>query len=206
PARRDTSVGQGRRAPGVQSRLRQVARAGQQPRRRLRTGRRGPGVGVGGVKQGTIEAGVQETETAAAWFASSGDVAGRAEAEHQLGALYKAMGRQGDSASAYRLAIELFEIEDDAHGIGKASHGLANTLRNMGQMAEARVMLDRARENLGRAGNRAGVAWCANGLGELARVEEDFDTAERCYHDAQATLTRLGSSDAIIPGINLALT
>jgi len=99
----------------------------------------------------------------------------------------------------------LHEASDDADGLGQALRGLAHIAHCGRDYEVARHTMERARKQFATAGNRRMVGSCLNDLGELARDQGDLETAEQLYRTAWSLFLSIGSSEAIVCQLNLAL-
>lgn len=81
-----------------------------------------------------------------------GDTTGQASTLNQLGTLYDQLGRLEEAASFYRQAADRFK--DDRANEGRTRNNLADTLRKLGRLDEARQEIERAivcKQGLGHA-------------------------------------------------------
>jgi tetratricopeptide (TPR) repeat protein len=74
-----------------------------------------------------------------------------------------------------------------------------------GRVTTARAAYDIARERFERLGMRFGVAECANGQAEIARLQGDLDAAERGYQRAVDMHEAIGTGSAAVYRANLGL-
>lgn len=97
-----------------------------------------------------------------------GDVAGQAATLSQLGNLHDQLGHLEDAATFYRQAAD--RSKDDRANEGRTRNNLADTLRKLGRLGEARQEIERAivcKQGLG----HAAVPWTTWGI--LSDIETD---------------------------------
>lgn len=97
-----------------------------------------------------------------------GDTAGQASTLNQLGLLYDQLGRLKEAATFYRQAADRFK--DDRANEGRTRNNLADTLRKLGRLDEARQEIERASDCLQGLG-QAAEPWKTSGI--LSNIETD---------------------------------
>ncbi|HNG78287.1 MAG TPA: tetratricopeptide repeat protein [Burkholderiaceae bacterium] len=125
---------------------------------------------IGRVQQdaGQAQAAEEAYRRALAITVQLGDTAGQAMTLHQLGRLYYQLGRIEEAAAFYRQAVD--RIAGNIAKEGLVRSNLADTLRKLGRMDEARQEIERAivcKQGLGHAAD----PWTAWGI--LSDIEAD---------------------------------
>jgi tetratricopeptide (TPR) repeat protein len=116
----------------------------------------------------------------------SNDVAGQAGTLNQLGLLYaNVLGRPEDAVTHCRQAADRYVELQDVAGEGRARSNLANTLRRLGRLAEARREIERAIECMRGLGHAA-EPWKTWGiLADIERADGHPAEARRAAEQAR---------------------
>lgn len=117
---------------------------------------------------------------------------GEAEAVNALGVGYGRLGQIADAEEQYRRSMELRESIGHRRGIANSLRNLAQLATVRGQTAEAATMLDRARGLYDALGDRAGLAAVDNELGVLAEERGDYAQALESFRLALRGREALG--------------
>jgi len=116
--------------------------------------------------------------------------------------------RLGDLDGAARLYGEGLVRAQEAKletAMAEAHWGIGYVALWKADYESARVHFLEQRRLLTAQGNQLGIARATNGLGELARLEGDLETAERDYRRALSLHHAIGSSGTLVTRLNLAL-
>lgn len=122
-----------------------------------------------------------------------------------LGDVARLQGAYEESAGHCRNALARFRALDDVRGEGEALNGLAGVYLGMGQLEQAERYTRAALERFDTAGARFGVASTRNLLGDIFRAAGRTAAASSEYQSSEEGLRALGSQEAHVPSLNLAL-
>ncbi len=114
-------------------------------------------------------------------------------------------GRFDDALKLGRRALGRFDALEDARGRADAMTALAAVARSMGDHEKTEEYSRKAVEMYEQMGSRFGVAVARNILAEILRLRGDLAGAEDAYRTAENALRALGSPEAFVPQLNLAL-
>jgi eukaryotic-like serine/threonine-protein kinase len=117
---------------------------------------------------------------------------GEAEAVNALGVGYGRLGQIADAEEQFRRSMELREAIGHRRGIANSLRNLAQLATVRGQTSEAAAMLDRARSLYDGLGDRAGLAAVDNELGVLAEERGDYAQALESFRLALRGREALG--------------
>lgn len=134
-----------------------------------------------------------------------GDDEERARSLLALGDVARLRGDPEAAVRSCRRALQLFVDLGDVRGQGDAVLGLAGVARSQGDYAALEKLARRAITLYEGTASRFGLASCHNNLGEVLRGRGDLPGAEDAYRRAEALFHGLGSSEALVPRINLGL-
>lgn len=115
------------------------------------------------------------------------------------------IGRLGEAQDAIELAIEGYRAANDELGVANSLLALGGLHLRTNKLERAQLQLEAAAERFRVRGVRFGLAEADNRLGEVARLRGDHEKATIHYRRALSGLTSIGSSEAIIPRLNLGL-
>ena len=102
-------------------------------------------------------------------------------------------------------ALEIFESLDDLLWQARCLTAISTRLIATDRYDEARENSKNAMDAARRAGARVVEASCWNDLGEIARFQNDWETARECYRRAEELYALSGSRSRFTARINLAL-
>ena len=125
-----------------------------------------------------------------------------ADCLHDLGIVAQRQGELGDAATLQRLALARYGPEDP-YGRAMCCISLAELAQKAGRLDEAAAGFSQGIDLLERAGNRYGVAYALNGLGELDRRRGELSEARDRYERSAVVFRELGSPQELIPRLNL---
>lgn len=129
----------------------------------------------------------------------------RAAVEYQMARIYSHVGDAPRAARYYQRAADGHDGWSDPLGRLKAMNGLAGTLWQLGEQAEARARFEEVREASRRYGLTSTEATAVNGLGLLAVGREEFSTSITLFEDARARFQSLGlKAQALLCDLNIA--
>ncbi len=123
----------------------------------------------------------------------------------KMGAL---LSRGGNREQAVGVLLEaLSSLQEVGHkvGIGDCMLELAYAAMGAGDLKRARRLVDDAALHLREAGSRSAMAKCLNFQGEIARLQDRLERAERYYRQSRDTYRAISSDQAFLPTANLGL-
>ncbi len=126
-------------------------------------------------------------------FGAAKDRKGQAECWMLTGFSHAYAGRLEDATTCFGESLAAFQEVGDVRGEGFSREGLSSVAATSGDAAASR---EHARAGLAiarRDGLRALEGRCLILLGDAARLDEEFDLAERHYRDALALFEAIGS-------------
>lgn len=144
-------------------------------------------------------------EEAARLAAEIGDRALLARARSAMAQALLLSGELDAAGTCARAALETAGETGDDDLAAEALLTLSFVEKQAGLLAEAAERAERARERLERRGRRSGVAYALVQQGEVARLQGDLATAERCYREALSVHRALGHGHASHEEANLGL-
>ncbi len=126
---------------------------------------------------------------------------------HAQWLLARARAALGDSEGALEalLAAERYFLEhDEVVSAAQCLLARGRVICQLGRFDEAEDLVNQARSDLRRAGDRTGFAESLNNLGDIARLMGDGDAAEEYYRVARERCEHLGSPHVVVAEVNLA--
>jgi tetratricopeptide (TPR) repeat protein len=129
-----------------------------------------------------------------------------AQARAELGDVEASRGRLEEARHWARAALGDFERLDDERGQARCWQMLGELDREAGLYVTARELLSTARRLYESSGYRWGTASVLNSEGDVARHTGDLDAAEQSYRRSTGLFKAIGSSSAVYPQYNHALT
>ena len=139
------------------------------------------------------------------YFEQADDVQGMARCRHRMGDLSRVRGDLDGSLVHYEEACRLYAEAGERHGLARARFGMGQARQQMQQLTRADELLEMALSSFRAVGNLYDIAYCFNALGESARAFGDLRRARSYYERALGALVALGSPDASLIRLNLAL-
>ncbi|HEX6862444.1 MAG TPA: tetratricopeptide repeat protein, partial [Thermoanaerobaculia bacterium] len=125
----------------------------------------------------------------------------RSEALRLLGDAARRRGNLRQSVDLYERCLST-EAPHGPHGVAASLWGLADVLRQRGDLDRARELFDRSERLYQEIGDDHGVADHLIGLADLARQRRDADEAERWYRKARRRFEELGNQYGVARGLN----
>jgi eukaryotic-like serine/threonine-protein kinase len=122
----------------------------------------------------------------------------RSEALRLLGDAARRRGNLRQSVDLYERCLST----DDPHGVAASLWGLADVLRQRGDLERARELFDRSKRLYQEIGDDHGVADHLIGMADLARQRRDAAEAERWYRKANYRFEELGNQYGVARSLN----
>jgi len=119
------------------------------------------------------------------------------EALKELGRLLMHKGELEQAGKVLREMLALCQEAGDRRGVAQALWSLAHQETYLREYELACTHNQAALEDLRQLGDRWGTARCLVTAGELARLREDPEEAERCYREARDIAMAIGAADAV---------
>jgi len=157
------------------------------------------------VINGDIEEARNILMEAAELFSAGGDRQGEAECWAAMGAVLRRTGELEAARKAFRRSMEPLGTSDDAFRRIRGFLGLVRVEVVSARFDRVAMLAPKGLEFATEKGFRFHAACFRNCLGEVARFAGDFSAAERHYRDALAGYETIGSIDAVVPKLNLAV-
>jgi tetratricopeptide (TPR) repeat protein len=171
----------------------------------LGTGRRDPRWGDGWVLRARVHLHQGQLDEVFRWAGRA--VTGGTE-DKWIRIRSEALRLLGDAARRrgnLRQSVDLYErcLSTDApHGVAASLWGLADVLRQRGDLERARELFDRSERLYQEIGDDHGVADHLIGLADLARQRRDSAEAERWYRKARYRFEELGNQYGVARSLN----
>jgi serine/threonine protein kinase/tetratricopeptide (TPR) repeat protein len=147
-----------------------------------------------------------EFEKALAAYGELGTLDGLADCHHGIGEVLKFRGHLAEARVSFERSVALAEDARDQSRVARSLGSLGDTVARLGNHREALELIERSVHALEATGLRHSLAIGYNEMGDVARHLGDLALAERHYEHSLAILSELGSNDALIVELNLALT
>ncbi|RME56579.1 MAG: hypothetical protein D6795_01150 [Deltaproteobacteria bacterium] len=144
-------------------------------------------------------------EAAGEIFERSGDRISLAKILASSGDVARQRGDFKGAEQFFRRSLALHRKARNTLGVATVCSGLGNVARQTGRLEEAAAFFEEARSLFEQLDNPIGIANCLNGLAETARARGNFAAAEAGYRKAFEVYETVGSRNAIVMKINLAL-
>ncbi len=122
----------------------------------------------------------------------------RSEALRLLGDAARRRGNLRQSVDLYERCLST----DDPHGVAASLWGLADVLRQRGDLERARELFDRSKRLYREIGDDHGVADHLIGMADLARQRRDAAEAEHWYRKAHYRFEALGNQYGVARSLN----
>jgi serine/threonine protein kinase/tetratricopeptide (TPR) repeat protein len=122
----------------------------------------------------------------------------RSEALRLLGDAARRRGNLRQSVDLYERCL----LTESSHGVAASLWGLADVLRQRGDLERARELFDRSERLYQEIGDDHGMADHLIGLADLARQRRDAAEAERWYRKARYRFEELGNQYGVARSLN----
>jgi len=159
--------------------------------------------GFAAAKQGRLDDAEDLLTEAADTAAELGETHERARAEQHLAELHRLRGRTSKARWLAVRALSAFGTVGDDRGRADALMGLSALHFAERELEQAQQKAKQALHLFESCGARFGVASATNALGDNLRLQDDLDGAAVAYERAGTILSSLGSSDRLVPSLNL---
>jgi tetratricopeptide (TPR) repeat protein len=151
-------------------------------------------------------AALAEFERARAAYEELGVLDGLADCDHGIGEVLKFRGHLVEARRAFERSVALAEDARDQSRVARSLGSLGDTVARLGDHREALELIERSVQALEATGLRHSLAIGYNEMGDVARHLGELALAEGHYLHSLSILSELGSNDALIVELNLALT
>jgi eukaryotic-like serine/threonine-protein kinase len=142
---------------------------------------------------GALEESLTVLEQALACFERVGDAEGAARAALSVAVALRELGRLGEAEALLLDAVRRAEASDLYILLPRCFGNLAEVSLQAGDLVRARERFERARQSAEAVGDRKGVAFAVQGLGDLALTRGEWAASRGWYERAEAIFMAAGS-------------
>jgi tetratricopeptide (TPR) repeat protein len=156
--------------------------------------------------RGEYRESLEASERSLAIYREEQNLKGEARVRERRGHIYRELGELAEAEQEYAGELEAARSLDDDYLAGRALLARGSVVRRRRDISKAEVLIRDAIEYFEEVGGQAGLASCANELGEIARYQGRYAESLDCYRRAERLARRSGSSDYRVGSLNVGLT
>lgn len=154
---------------------------------------------------GSVEKAREKLAVAVKHFGAAGDNRGLALSRASLGMVHLTVGEPEAALEQLERAKSTFDDLREPHMVSSLLVFMAQANHYMGDRLEATTCIERAREVADKHDDVVNLAAAWNFQGEMARENQNWSYARRCYRRSKALYEELGSINRYVVRFNMAL-